>query len=53
MLMPKRSKHSKSKNHQLALERHVWHKGEFEELYFENETIQASLKTKKKPSSIA
>ena len=47
LLLQKPSKNSKSKDHQLALERHLelWHKGEFEELYFEDETIQACLKT--------
>ena len=31
----------------------AWHKDEFEELYFEGEPIQASLKIIKKPSSTA
>ena len=55
LLLQKPSKNSKLKDHQLALERRLelWHKGEFEELYFEGETIQASLKTIQKPSSIA
>ena len=54
-LLQKPSKNSKSKDHLLVLERRLklWHKGEFEELYFEGETIQASLKTIQKPSSIA
>ena len=48
-------KNSNSKDHQLALERRLelWHKAEFEELYFKGETFQASLKTIQKPSSIA
>ena len=54
-LLQKPSKNYKSKDHQLVLERRLklWHKGEFEELYFEDETIKASLKTIQKPSSIA
>ena len=41
LLLQKPSKNSKSKDHQLALERRLelWHKGEFEELYIEGETI--------------
>ena len=55
LLLQKPSINSKSKDHQLALERRLelWHKGEFEELYIEGETIQASLKTIQNPSSIA
>ena len=55
LLLQKPSKNSKSKDHQLALERRLelWHKGEFEELYIEGKTIQASLKTTQNPSSIA
>ena len=55
LLLQKSSKKSKSKDHQLALERRLelWHKEEFEELHFEGKTIQASLKTIQKPSSIA
>ena len=30
----------------------LWHKGEFEELFFEGKAIQASLKIIQKPSSI-
>ena len=54
LLLQKLSKNSKSKDHQLALERQLelWYKGEFEELYIEGETIQASLKTIQNPSSI-
>ena len=35
-----------SKDHQLALEGRLelWHKGEYEELNFEDETIQVSIK---------
>ena len=46
-LLQKPSKNPKSKDHELALERRLelWHKERFEELYFEGETIQASLKT--------
>ena len=53
LLLQKPSKNSKSKDHELALERRLelWHKGEFEELYFEGETVQVSLKTIRKPSS--
>ena len=48
-------KNSNSKDHQLALEcrLELWHKAEFEELYFKGESFQASLKTIQKPSSIA
>ena len=48
LFLQKPSKNSRSKDHQLALERRIelWHKGEFEELYFEGNTIQASLKRK-------
>ena len=55
LLLQKPSKNSESKDHHLALERRLelWHKGEFEKLYFESETIQASLKTIQNPSSIA
>ena len=55
LLLQKPSENSKSKDHQLALERRLelWHKCEFAELYIEGKTIQASLKTIKNPSSIA
>ena len=55
LLLQKRSKNSKSKDYQLTLERRLelWHKGEFEELYVEGETIQASLTTIQNASSIA
>ena len=55
LLLQKPSKNFKSKDHQLALERRLElrYKGEFEELYFEGETIQVSLKTIQKPLSIA
>ena len=55
LLLQKHSKNSKSKDHQLALVRRLelWHKGKFEELYFEGETSQTSLKTIQNPSSIA
>ena len=54
-LLQKPSKNSESKDDQLALERRLelWHKGEFEELCFEGKTIQTSLKTIRKPLSIA
>ena len=55
LLLQKPSKNSRSKDYQLALERRLelWHKEEFEKLYIEGETIQASLKTIQNPSSIA
>ena len=55
LLLQKPSKYCKSKFRQLALEQRLelWHKGESEELYFEGKTIQVSLKTMQKPSSIA
>ena len=55
LLLQKPSKNSKLKDHQPALERCLepWHKGEFEELCFECKTIQTSLKTTQKPSSVA
>ena len=55
LLLQKPSKNPKSKDYQLVLERRLelWRKGELEELYFEGETIQASLKTLQKPSLIA
>ena len=55
LLLQKPSKNSKLKDHQPALERclELWHKGEFEELYFECKTIPTSLKTTQKPSSVA
>ena len=37
----------------ISMRWNAWHKGEFEELYFEGEPIQASLKIIKKLSSIA
>ena len=51
--LQKPSKNFKSKDHQLAFEHRLElsHK-EFEELYSEDETSQASLKTIQKPSSI-
>ena len=54
LLLQKPYKNSKSKDHQLALESRLklWHKGEFKELYFKGETIQASLKTIQKTSSM-
>ena len=41
LLLQKSSKNPRSKDHQLSLKRllELWHKGEFEELYFEGETI--------------
>ena len=55
LLLQTHSKNFKSKYHQLALERRLelWYKGELKELYFEGETIQASLKTIQIPPSIA
>ena len=49
LLLQKSSKNSKSKDHQLALEDRLelWHKGEFEQFYFEGETVQTSIKTTK------
>ena len=47
LLLQKPSKTSKSKDHQLALERRLelWHKGEFEELYFKSKTIQLAKRS--------
>lgn len=44
-------KPSKSKNHQLPLENRLvlWNKEKFEELRFEDKTVQAFLKTIQKP----
>ena len=55
LLLQKPSRNSKSKDHLLALERRLelWKRGELHELFFEGETIQASLKSIKKISSIS
>lgn len=57
MLMPNLllQKPSKSKDHQLPLENRLvlWDKEKFEELGFEDKTVQAFLKTIQKPASIA
>ena len=55
LLLQKPSKASKSKEHQLSLERRLdlWQNGEFEELPFEGETIQKLLTSVQRPSAIA
>ena len=56
MLMPNLllQKPSKSKDHQLPLENRLvlWDKEKFEELGFEDKTVQAFLKTIQKPAEI-
>ena len=55
ILIQKPSKTSKSKEHQLLLERclDLWQNGRFEDLLFESETIQKLLTSAQKPSTIA
>ena len=55
LLLQKPSKTSKSKEHQLSLERRldVWQNREFEKLLFEGDTIQKLLTSVQKPSTIA
>ena len=55
LLLQKPSKTSKSKEHQLPLERRLdlWQNSELEELLFKGETIQKLLTSVQKPSTIA
>ena len=55
LLLQKPPRNSQSKDHLSALECRfeLWKKGELEDLLLERETIQASLKSLRKPSSVA